>query len=147
MFNPLIIKLNRSTCYYRIIASVHLLAILGLLSTGFPVFTLVILLGLVLVSWFMQCRFPINAQIESLRLAEEGSRVQLGIKEGRWIDVARPSALFFTPFMILIAIRPRAPIHRQWLVILPDMVSRESWRRLQVFVRWSRLVTDADTTS
>lgn len=70
-----------------------------------------------------------------VRLDRDGA-IGLRAGDGRWIEAAVQSASFVAPWLTVI--RWRAPSHRfdRALLILPDMLGPEDFRRLRLLLRW-----------
>ena len=114
-----------------------------LLISAFELFIICVLSLALLLSYLHSCLFPINQRIAGIGASVEDGRFWLVSEAGHKVHVSTVNALFRTRLFILIAAEPDAPLAKQWLLILPDMVSPDDWRRLQVMTRWANLVEPA----
>lgn len=69
-------------------------------------------------------------------LLKREREIQLLTDDGRWVRGAVRDGCFVAPWLTVV--RWRAPTHRRdrALLLLPDMLPREDFRRLRVLLRW-----------
>lgn len=140
MFAPLKLKLKRSSYWSSFVVGVHTLAIVSVaLFTPLEIFTRAVLVTFTLVSFWGLMTFPINQGVKALIWNPDAEVFATQGSDGRQTDHAMPDTLLCFPFLICIKLKASAPIANQWLILLPDMMSKEEWRRLQVLSRWSEL--------
>ena len=69
--------------------------------------------------------------------AEEGGRIACRIRDGRWHDAEVLPSSFVAPWLTVLNLR-MAGGGVAHVLILPDNVEREAFRRLRVLLRWSQ---------
>ncbi|HSG02878.1 MAG TPA: protein YgfX [Marinobacterium sp.] len=139
MFNPLKIVIKRSSFWYLWLVGVHALAMLSLFLTPLPTFTKVILLVGLCLSYWSFFKFPINKGIAGLIWNQDRSLFATVNEAGLQTFHEMPRRLLRLPFLVCIYVNAKAPVPNQWIILLPDMMSKAEWRRLQVMARWSEL--------
>ena len=98
-----------------------------------------VLVTFTLVSFWALVAFPINQGVKALIWNPDAEIFATQWGDGVQTLHAMPDTLRCFPFLICIKLKASAPIANQWLILLPDMMSKEEWRRLQVLSRWSEL--------
>ena len=139
MFNPLKIELKRSTLWYHGLSAIHLLAVFSLLLTPLSVFTQVVLAIGLLLSFISFFKFPINSGVSAFVWNQDQPLFATIDDQGKMVQHAMPNKLLRLPFLVCIYVDATAPVASQWLILLPDMMSKSNWRKLQVMTRWSEL--------
>jgi len=107
--------------------------------TPLEVFVRVVLVTFTLVSLWALVSFPINQGVKALIWNPDAEIFATQGGDGVQTLHAMPDTLLCFPFLICIKLKASAPVANQWLILLPDMMSKEEWRRLQVLSRWSEL--------
>lgn len=139
MFNPLRIEIKPSKFWQLWLLCSHLLAAFSLLLAPMPLFTqLILLFGLGLSYWSF-FKFPINKGVSGFIWNQDQSLFATVDTKGIQTSHAMPQRLLRLPFLVCLHVEANAPIPKQWLILFPDMMSKDDWRRLQVMARWSEL--------
>lgn len=140
MFSPLKIELKPSRRWYAFVVAVHLVALVSaLLLTPIEPFVRSILAISLLLSGYSFFRFPINQGVSAFIWNADQRLFATQSVEGSQTQHEMPKSLLVLPFLVCIKLKASAPIASQWLILLPDMMSKDQWRRLQVLSRWSEL--------
>lgn len=140
MFVPLKIELRRSRFWWAFVVVIHLCG-LGSVALLAPLgyFVQLVLILTLLISFASFYRFPINQGINVILWNTDTQIFATQNSEGIQTVHTTPQTLLVFPFLVCIKLEARAPIANQWLILLPDMMSRDEWRRLMVLARWSEL--------
>lgn len=140
MFSPLKIELKPSKRWYTFVISAHLVALLSLLFlTPLEPFVRSLLAISLLLSGYSFFRFPINQDVSAFIWNADQRLFATQSIEGNQTQHEMPKSLLVFPFLVCLKLKANAPIASQWLILLPDMMSKDEWRRLQVLSRWSEL--------
>lgn len=73
---------------------------------------------------------------------EAGGRISCRTRDGRWREGEVLSSSFVSPWLTVLNLRVAGAIRARHLVILPDNVEKDGFRRLRVLLRWSRLAPE-----
>lgn len=139
VFCPLKIELKESNGFRFFRRSVHVLAIVLLVISNYS-FSMSLIFFLAVALSLVIDRFqPINHQINSLQWSLETPPIQLTTYTGAEVSLREVDNLVVFSWIVLISIRPEPGIDDQWMILLPDMMDSEDWRRLQVMSRWSNI--------
>jgi hypothetical protein len=140
LFSPLKIELKPSKRWYTFVISAHLVALLSVLFlTPLEPFVRSLLAISLLLSGYSFFRFPINQGVSAFIWNADQRLFATQSVEGNQTQHEMPKSLLVFPFLVCLKLRASAPIASQWLILLPDMMSKDEWRRLQVLSRWSEL--------
>ena len=140
MFAPLKVQLKPSKRWYSFVISAHLVALLSLLFlTPLEPFVRSLLAISLLLSGYSFFRFPINQGVSAFIWNADQRLFATQSVEGNQTQHEMPKSLLVFPFLVCLKLKASAPIASQWLILLPDMMSKDEWRRLQVLSRWSEL--------
>jgi hypothetical protein len=140
LFAPLKLQLKDSSYWINFVFGVHSVAIASVaMFTPLEVFVRVVLVTVTLVSLWALVALPINQGVKALIWNPDAEIFATQGGDGVQTLHAMPDTLLCFPFLICIKLKARAPVANQWLILLPDMMSKEEWRRLQVLSRWSEL--------
>ena len=140
MFAPLRVQLKPSKRWYGFVIGGHLVALLCLLFlTPLEPFVRALLALLLVLSGYSFFRFPINQGVTTFIWNADQRRFATQGVEGVQTQHEMPKSLLVFPFIVCLKLEASAPIASQWLILLPDMMSKDEWRRLQVLSRWSEL--------
>lgn len=115
------------------------LAALAILVADLELFVKCVLLAWLITAIWLTQRFPVNRSVIALVWNADAECISLKTQEGGSYKLEHPVSLLTTPWLICLYTDPPAPLPRQWLLLLPDMVSDTEWRRLRVLSRWVRL--------
>ena len=69
--------------------------------------------------------------------AGEGARVSCRTRDSQWREGQALSSSFISPWLTVLNLRVAGAARARHLVILPDNVETEAFRRLRVLLRWS----------
>ena len=69
--------------------------------------------------------------------AGEGAHVSCRTRDGQWRQGQALSSSFISPWLTVLSLRVAGAARARHLVILPDNVETEAFRRLRVLLRWS----------
>lgn len=139
MFNPLRIEIKHSKFWQGWLVVGHLLAVFSLFLTPLPLFTQSILLLGLAISYWSFFKFPINKGVKGFIWNQDKSLFATVDDSGVQTSHEMPQRLLRLPFLVCLHVNAKAPVASQWLILLPDMMSKDDWRRLQVMARWSEL--------
>jgi toxin CptA len=73
--------------------------------------------------------------IVALRLASD-CRVEIQTRRGEWLEGELLGTTFVTPGLAVVNMKPRERRFARHVVIFPDAVDPEDFRRLRVLLRW-----------
>lgn len=140
MFAPLRVQLKPSKRWFGFVIGVHLIALVCLLFlTPLDPFVRALIAFLLVLSGYSFFRFPINQGVTTIIWnADQRLFATQGV-EGVQTQHEMPKSLLVFPFLVCLKLKASAPIASQWVILLPDMMSKDEWRRLQVLSRWSEL--------
>jgi len=139
MFNPLRVELKKSGYWWGLVFGSHAVAGVCVVTLSSSQFVTAVLLLSLLLSLLSFRLFPINAGVSAILWNEDANRFCTLDRNGLQVEHPYPRQLIRLPFLICIKLDARAPVPNQWLILLPDMMSRPEWRRLHVLARWSEL--------
>ena len=74
--------------------------------------------------------------------AGEGSLIAYRTRDDQWREGEVLSSSFISPWLTVLDLRVAGATRVRHLVILPDNVEKEAFRRLRVLLRWSRPALD-----
>ena len=69
--------------------------------------------------------------------AEEGGRISCRTRDGQWHEAQVLSSSFISPWLTVLNLRVAGAAWVRHLLILPDNVEQDAFRRLRVLLRWS----------
>jgi toxin CptA len=75
--------------------------------------------------------------------AGEGGRISCRTRDGRWREGQVLASSFVSPWLTVLNLRVAGAARATHLLILPDNLEKEAFRRLRVLLRWSRPAPDA----
>ncbi len=140
MFAPLRVQLKPSKRWFVFVIGVHLVSMLCLLFlTPLDPFVRALLAFFLVLSGYSFFRFPINQGVTTLIWNADQRLFATRGTDGVQTQHEMPKSLLVFPFLVCLKLKARAPIASQWLILLPDMMNKDEWRRLQVLSRWSEL--------
>jgi toxin CptA len=74
--------------------------------------------------------------------AGEGGRISCRTRAGEWREGQVLASSFITPWLTVLNLRAAGTARTRRLLIVPDNVEQEAFRRLRVVLRWSRLAPE-----
>lgn len=95
-------------------------------------------LGLLLCSLVYEMRIALrvgNGAVVILRIARD-NRFSIGLRDGRWLEGEVLGSTTVTAFLTVINLRVSGERRLRSVVILPDCMAPEDYRRLRVWLRW-----------
>ena len=95
-------------------------------------------LGLLLCSLVYETRIALragNGAVVALRIAGD-SRFSIGLRDGHWLECEVLGSTTVTAFLTVINLRVSGERRMRSVVILPDCMAPEDYRRLRVWLRW-----------
>ena len=132
---PLRLELKPSSSLYWLLTAIHLGALALLPATSLPVWLVMSLSAFVVASYARQVsRFAwlrSSASVVSLYWPE-GEQWRLGCRNGDETWALLLSDSFVKPWLTILLFRPDSGGRVQNVVILPDMLDPENFRRLRV---------------
>jgi toxin CptA len=69
---------------------------------------------------------------------EAGGRISCRTRDGRWREGQVLSSSFVSPWLTVLNLRMAGSIGAKHLVILPDNVEKDAFRRIRVLLKWAR---------
>lgn len=69
---------------------------------------------------------------------EAGGRISCRTRDGRWREGQVLASSFVSPWLTVLNLRMADAARARHLVILPDNVEKDAFRRLRVLLRWSQ---------
>ncbi len=136
MFSPLNVKLKSSRYYPLAVFLIYLLAGLAVLAFEVSPFVKLVLLATLLLALAVSRCLTVNQGISGFLWSAQTGEFSVYRKAGVKVRVPALGAIFRLRWLVLIRLVPEQGVAAQWLVLLPDMMSAEEWRRLQVLSRW-----------
>jgi toxin CptA len=117
----------------------HGVAIAMLWASGLPVTvaaagTTILAVGLAWQLWSGTARHRASA-IAVLELREDGTLAAC-TRDGRWREGTVAGSTFVTPWLTVVHVRLDGARHASSVLLLPDNVNREDFRRARVWLRW-----------
>lgn len=138
---PLQATLLPSRRLAALLTAMHLLAVLPLaLAPLDTVLRLALSLALVLSLLYYGYRHGLRrsgAAVDSLHLAADGT-FSVRLRQGDWQPVEVRGSSFVQPWLTVLHLGLAGQRRGLALVLLPDMLPREDFRRLRVWLRWGR---------
>ena len=139
MFSPLKVELATSFRLKWILITFHLFTIICLMTSDFELITRVTLSLMTLVNFLVLYLFPYNQGVKTI-IWNADIPLFITLDElKRSSSHPQPVGMLVLPFMLCIKINAVTPVANQWLVLLPDMMSKDQWRKLKVLARLSEL--------
>jgi toxin CptA len=134
------IRLRSSRMLLVVLTLAHLGASAVLLAV--PRFWWRVALGLVVLasyvhSWRRHVTMRGPGRITALRLSGAGLEILQG-QEGAWLPVTVLDSSLVTPWLTVLHLKRQGRRGMLPLVLLPDMMLPEDFRRLRVWLRWGR---------
>ena len=110
---------------------------------GKAVFTVAIALSLV---YFMGRDAALHAprSIVALELGERGE-IACQTRDGMWLDCELLGSSYVSPGMTIVNLRPRGWGGYRRIILVPDNVDAEDFRRLRAWLRWRSAAVNPDT--
>ena len=71
----------------------------------------------------------------ALRLRSDCS-CEIATRQGRWLEARLLGSTFVSPYLTVLNLRPKGGLFARHVVILPDAVDTEGFRRLRVLLKW-----------
>jgi toxin CptA len=111
---------------------------LWLLPLALPVSLMlsVVIAGWALYRWHLDAKLRSMNSCVALRL-EGDEAVVMVLRDGRHVPGRLSATSLITPFLVILNVSPEARRLRRSLVLLPDCMSRQNFRRLRVALRWN----------
>ena len=133
MIRPIEISLHTSRQLARILLAAHLLALLiawalplnWLLKSGSSL--------LLLASLAMLKKYLMQPNIVALRVNIKGE-FSVQRRGGEWLEVSVLGSSFVMPWLTILHLK--IADKREYLVLLPDNLDADDFRRLRVWLRW-----------
>lgn len=139
MFSPLKVELATSLCLKWILITCHLFTVICLMTSDFELVTRLILSLLTVVHFLVLYLFPYNQGVKTIIWNADIPLFITLDDSKRSSSHPQPVGMLVLPFILCIKIIAVAPVANQWLVLLPDMMSKDQWRKLKVLARLSEL--------
>ena len=136
MFSLVKVSLVDSKFYTLVSVLVFCVAGLALIASSVEPFAKLVLVVFLLLSAYLRMVFPLNQNIAGLAWSTHTNELLLILSSGAEVRTAPPEAIFVLPWMLGIKIYPESGIPAQWMILLPDMMSSNDWRKLSVISRW-----------
>lgn len=110
---------------------------------GKAVFTLLIAVSLV---YFMARDAALHASrsIVALELGEQGE-IACQTRNGAWLHCELLGSSYVTPGMTVVNLRPRGWGAYRRVILVPDNVDADDFRRLRTWLRWRSAAVNPDT--
>ena len=110
---------------------------------GKAVFTFVIALSLV---YFMARDAALHAarSIVALELGEQGE-IACQTRDGAWLNCELLGSSYVSPGMTIVNLRPRGWSGDRRVILVPDNVDADDFRRLRAWLRWRSAAVTPDT--
>ncbi len=129
---------SRLLALLLLLLSAASLATLWLLAPRTAAFTVP---AAVVLSWAFYCllrdaRLRFQHSCVAFRL-DGGGEIVLVLRSGKHLPGRMSADSLVTPYLIILNIVPNEQLARRSLVILPDAMGAEHFRRLSVVLRWS----------
>lgn len=139
MFNLVKVSLVDSRFYTLASVLVFFVAFLALLVSNVETFAKLVLVVLLLLSVYLRRAFPLNQNVAGIVWSTHTNELLLILRSGVEVRTAPPEAIFVLPWLLAIKVYPESGIPAQWMILLPDMMSKNAWRKLNVLSRWQSL--------
>lgn len=139
MFSLVKVSLVDSKFYTVASVLVFCVAFLTLLVSSIEPFAKLVLVVLLLLSVYLRRAFPLNQNVAGIVWSTHTNELLLILRSGAEVRTAPPEAIFVLPLLLAIKVCPESGIPAQWMILLPDMMSRNAWRKLNVISRWQSL--------
>ena len=112
---------------------------------GKALFTLVIALSLV---YFMARDAALHAprSIVALELGEQGE-IACQTRNGAWLDCELLGSSYVSPGMTVVNLRPRGWNGYRRVILVPDNVDPDDFRRVRAWLRWRSAAVNPDTVA
>lgn len=128
----LLVLMSVGTCCIVVLQSWQWQIKLALIALILPAATYALLLH----GWLCLTRSVVAININSIQ------QLQLEYRDGTRRDVVVQGNSVVLPYLTIINTQPAAAIRRQWLakssvIIFPDAVEANAFRRLRVWLRWA----------
>jgi toxin CptA len=110
---------------------------------GKAVFTLAIAVSLI---YFMARDAALHTagSIVALELRDDGE-IACQTRDGAWLDCALLGSSYVSPGMTVVNLRPRGRMGARRVILVPDNVDAEDFRRLRTWLRWRGATVKPDT--
>jgi toxin CptA len=135
VIKPLQIPLPPSRLLVAILVAAHLLA-LGIpwvlrvdwtMHLGFS--------AIVAMSAVLSLRRLLNNEVVALRVNVKGEFSVL-VKSGEWLPASIQGSSFVAPYMTILHLRLNGKPRRYYVVLMPDAVPADDFRKLRVWLKW-----------
>ena len=74
--------------------------------------------------------------IVALEIKEQGG-ISFQMRRGEWLDCELHGSSFISPHLMIVNLRPRGRRLARYVILVPDNVDAEDFRRLRMWLRWS----------
>jgi toxin CptA len=137
MIKPIEIPLQTSRRLVAILATAHLLAVMILWSLPLRWTMQSSISAVVIVSAALSLRHAMRPQVVALRVNVKG---ELFIQQcdGDWLEATLLGSSFVAPYLTILNLRLSNKRWPQHVLLMPDVVQADAFRRLRVWLKWGR---------
>lgn len=139
MFSPVRIELRSSPSLKWGLVSLHLFTLVWIYQRDFELITLVVCSLIIILNYLYLKRLPVNQGVKTILWNADVPLFITIDNSNRSITHPHPQGILVLPFMLCLKLKAVAPVPNQWLVLMPDMMSVDQWRRVNVLARMSEL--------
>jgi toxin CptA len=135
----LTLVINPSRLLAALLGAMHGIAVVSLSVLPIPLWLR--LAAVILVGWSFFHGLAKHASrrspsaIRGLRIGDE-CRCEVALADGEWFEVELESGMLVTPFLTVLNFRRHEDGKHLPLVIMPDTIDSEGFRKLRVVLKW-----------
>lgn len=135
MNQPIEISLRASRLLAMILAVAHLLALAISWMLTLHWTMRLGLSAMVAISAALTLRRLLNADIDAIRVNVKG---EFSARDGggEWLDAAVLGDSFVAPYLTLLHLKLHDKPGRRYVILVPDAVAADEFRRLRVWLKW-----------
>ncbi|WP_425515613.1 protein YgfX [Marinobacterium ramblicola] len=140
-FSPLELRFEPSYRLPALVVGAHILALAAIFYSDLPKFTLTICTALVALSATHSLKGFIKPgrddTVVGLSWYPDRKQLALVLLSGAQLQVDELRQKLVIPGVIVLSLVPEGRLLPIWLMLTPDQMSAEEWRRLAIVIKWA----------